>query len=176
MPSALIVTCSAAKRSPKGPAINVYNGPMFRVLRKWQPNIKLFILSAWYGFIDAGQEIETYDQVMPRRPGPEYMNKLATQISESKLVEYGPIYVCMGDLYMNVWHEATRMVYIEKYGNDSITYPGWIRDCVIFLPAAAHQRAKGRSAYMKALSEFCREFPYKGDPEWAKYIEAYESS
>jgi hypothetical protein len=65
----LILACSKKKnkeRSP-APAIHLYDGVNFRVLRKvfqergWPPGLEIKILSAKYGLIDATTLIEPYD-------------------------------------------------------------------------------------------------------------------
>lgn len=69
----LIVACSATKRpvSHPVPAIELYNGPAFRVLRKrlklegGQPTI--YILSAKHGLIEANELVSVYDFRMNRK-------------------------------------------------------------------------------------------------------------
>jgi hypothetical protein len=67
----LILACSRRKRFDEGllPAIERYDGPAFRVLRRFlrggstnTPNV--FILSAEYGLIAHNLHIATYDKVM----------------------------------------------------------------------------------------------------------------
>jgi hypothetical protein len=69
----LILACSQRKRPDPGllPAIERYDGPTFRVLRRFlreQPNkakqIDIFILSAAYGLISANYPIKSYNIVM----------------------------------------------------------------------------------------------------------------
>jgi Family of unknown function (DUF6884) len=64
----LIVACSQRKNPAKGklPAIDRYDGPVFRVLRKYlregaEDAPSVFILSAKYGLIAAEREINGYD-------------------------------------------------------------------------------------------------------------------
>src|SRR5260370_28542703 len=66
----LLLGCFDCKRAVKGklPAIDLYDGVNFRVLRTflkergWPPGLCIKILSAKYGLIDATALIETYDQ------------------------------------------------------------------------------------------------------------------
>ena len=66
----LIVACSAKKKQVPGclPAIELYDGVNFRVLRKfldehgWPAGLCIKVLSAKYGLIDVTDLIETYDQ------------------------------------------------------------------------------------------------------------------
>jgi hypothetical protein len=65
----LILGCSDRKRVAKGknPALDLYDGVNFRVLRTflnergWPPGLCIKILSAKYGLLDATDLIETYD-------------------------------------------------------------------------------------------------------------------
>lgn len=78
-PSSLVVLgCSATKFEVKGtvPAVHLYNGPMYQVLRRhlrtyrWPSSLSLGILSAKYGLIGAVAPVRHYDQRMtPRRAG-----------------------------------------------------------------------------------------------------------
>jgi hypothetical protein len=64
----LVLACSARKRMEAGllPAVDRYDGPAFRVLRKALANTDdppdVLILSARYGLIPADREIPDYDQ------------------------------------------------------------------------------------------------------------------
>ena len=67
----LIVACSRAKRLDPGtlPAIDRYDGPAFRQLRRAARagllgDVTVLILSAKYGLIPDGWMIDDYDQVM----------------------------------------------------------------------------------------------------------------
>lgn len=67
----LIVSCSQAKRPDLGtlPAIDRYDGPVFRMLRKARGHgllntVEVMILSAKHGLIPAEWMIADYDQVM----------------------------------------------------------------------------------------------------------------
>ncbi len=64
----IVLSCSATKASANGalPAIILYDGPMFRVLRSflrdyhWPESLSLAVLSAKYGMIGGVSQIETY--------------------------------------------------------------------------------------------------------------------
>lgn len=70
----LVLACSASKvaqAGAKAPAIAVYDGPAWRVLRAWQRrhpvaavtgNLTVYALSARHGFIPAEQPIADYDE------------------------------------------------------------------------------------------------------------------
>jgi hypothetical protein len=62
----LILACSATKRGEAGriPAIERYDGPLWRTLRQCDPDCRkarVALLSARYGFRDAHSPIENYD-------------------------------------------------------------------------------------------------------------------
>ena len=71
----LILACSQRKRddTARAPALHVYDGVNFRVLRRvlrergWAPGLQIKILSAKYGLIDATSLIAPYDQRLDRR-------------------------------------------------------------------------------------------------------------
>lgn len=64
----LIISCSSRKISGKAqPALQIYDGPLYRALRKRvaymdAAQVQIFIVSAKYGFISAGTVIESYEQ------------------------------------------------------------------------------------------------------------------
>jgi len=68
----IVLGCSATKVKVDGalPAITLYDGPMFRVLRsflreyRWPGSLSVAVLSAKYGMIGALAQIETYGQRM----------------------------------------------------------------------------------------------------------------
>ena len=73
----LLVSCSQRKILAEGlmPAIERYDGPTYRCLRKYREtfgglpdNLSILIISARYGLIPADKQIDVYDAVMtPRR-------------------------------------------------------------------------------------------------------------
>lgn len=69
----LIIACTATKRPDAGllPAIDRYDGPSFRVLRRWQADhpdvadsLAVYVLSAEYGLIPASLPIADYNRRM----------------------------------------------------------------------------------------------------------------
>lgn len=68
----VVLGCSAAKTNPEGavPAINLYDGPAFRVLRaflrtyRWPDPLSIAVLSAKYGLIGGLAQIVGYDRRM----------------------------------------------------------------------------------------------------------------
>lgn len=76
----LILSCSQRKRSDQGlvPAVERYDGPTFRVLRRFlqeRPNeverLHVFVFSASYGLIPSAHPIADYNEMMTRRRAAE---------------------------------------------------------------------------------------------------------
>jgi len=106
--SLLIVSCSQRKRSDPGllPAIDRYDGPTFRVLRRFlkeQPSapLDIFILSAKFGLISHNQPIPNYDQRMTpscaQELQPSVMSELRHILSSQS---YQKFCICMGKDYL----------------------------------------------------------------------------
>jgi hypothetical protein len=103
----LILACSKKKKSAIGtlPAIERYDGPAFRVLRKFlreRPDdpLTVLILSAKYGLIDAARRISDYD----RRLSTSRAEVLHRQVlSEARTimdsVRWDAVGVCAGKEY-----------------------------------------------------------------------------
>lgn len=105
----LIVACSQRKTNRPGPAIQVYDGQLFRILRKYRPDVDLFVLSAKYGLIEATQEIEPYDQRLSSNAwqNQEWLHdhiaiKARSLVETKKMDQSRIFYVCAGDDYYNV--------------------------------------------------------------------------
>ncbi len=93
--SAIIVACSQAKRQGQspGPAIDIYDGPWWRSVRKQSPLVPVFALSAKYGLVESTETIGNYDLKLPAKPGDEYLTRLLEQAQV--LVQFDIIWVCV---------------------------------------------------------------------------------
>jgi hypothetical protein len=102
------MSCSQRKRPDDGllPAIERYDGPPFRVLRRFlkgQPtgSLDIHILSAKFGLIAADQPIPNYDQRMtPARAkelNPEVITRLECLLNSQP---YQNLCFCMGQIYL----------------------------------------------------------------------------
>jgi hypothetical protein len=103
----LILACSQRKNPAKGklPALNRYDGPVFRVLRKYLREGAgdvpyILILSAKYGLISADTAIKDYDCQLSwesaERLRPQVL-KVASQVLSAR--EWREIGICAGKSY-----------------------------------------------------------------------------
>lgn len=103
----LLIACSQRKRTDSGllPAIDRYDGPSFRVLRRYLRNsnspIDVRILSAEYGLISSGYLIPYYDQRMTARRAkilhPRVISDLEALLSNKS---YENFLLCLGRYYL----------------------------------------------------------------------------
>lgn len=105
----LFLSCSKAKRqlSGKVAALNLYDGPAFRVLRKYYSisgdldALDVIILSARYGFISPLKLITTYDQRLGSKGGPSPA-KLRSQLAEVTIGRcYSEVFINLGVDYLS---------------------------------------------------------------------------
>ena len=106
----LILSCSRRKRSDAIylPAIERYNGPLFKILRKFireQPskahNLDVLVLSTKYGLISANMPISDYDYRMTHTRAEELRPRVLEELRQ-KLGngEYLKLLVAMGEDYL----------------------------------------------------------------------------
>ena len=102
----LILACSATKRMDigKAPAIEIYNGPNFRVLRKylsekgWPPGFVIKIISAEYGIIDATKLIKPYNRRLNRESAKEKNPEILKHLKELRHLE--SVFINLGQDYL----------------------------------------------------------------------------
>lgn len=106
----LILSCSQSKQASEGllAAIQRYNGPSFRVLRKFlqqypTTSLDTYILSAKFGLISGQELIPDYDQKMTKIRSQELqssvLNKLGTVVQEKS---YHRLLICATQQYLSV--------------------------------------------------------------------------
>jgi hypothetical protein len=106
--SLLVLSCSQRKRPDPNllPAIERYDGPTFRVLRRFlkeQPlaPLDIFILSAKFGFIPHNQPIPNYDQRMTRLRAQELQPHVIVELRDILSSQpYQKLCICMGKDYL----------------------------------------------------------------------------
>ena len=93
----LILGCSQAKKKISGVALDVYDGPIFRTLRRRLPeidkNLAVYILSAKYGFIQSKSEIDWYDSVLGSKIDKRFVNHIQEQCTTLSNCGFGRILV-----------------------------------------------------------------------------------
>lgn len=104
----LVIACSERKKPAKKqlPAIERYDGPAFRVLRKFlhhqqRSATRIMILSGKYGLIDAATNIDDYDfRITPataRRLRPAVLKRLCSVLRTNPIRSVG---ICLGRDYL----------------------------------------------------------------------------
>jgi hypothetical protein len=105
----LILSCTRRKRDDPGqlPALERYDGPAFRVLRRYRrlvndESLVVYVLSAEFGLIAASTPIPSYDRLMTRERANE-LRPLVSAALSSAVKQYAPsldIFVVAGRTYM----------------------------------------------------------------------------
>jgi hypothetical protein len=105
----LVLSCSQRKLDAPGeiPALQRYDGPAFRVVRRYcrevsDPLLDIRILSAQYGIIGAKDALGQYDRKMDRARAVELRESCISAL-RSLLRErpYGEVFLCMSRVYLN---------------------------------------------------------------------------
>lgn len=105
----LIMSCSQRKRSDPGllPAIERYDGPAFRVLRRFlrenpedTSQLDIFILSAMYGLIPAEHPITEYDQMMTRQRAAELHDEVLPAFANLICTGYNDLCLALSKTYL----------------------------------------------------------------------------
>jgi hypothetical protein len=149
--SCLIISCSATKCLERGPAILVYCGRLFQVIKKQLPRLDVFILSAKHGLISAEQEIEKYDQrIEDKTWTDEDLTRQIVELGVNK--NYIKIHLCMSEAY--VLALLTPLLDVAQ---------DW---------QFVFRIAKGQSiGYMQTeLKEFCLKYQEGDIPSWHKLV------
>ncbi|MEM0134598.1 MAG: hypothetical protein QXU18_05135 [Thermoplasmatales archaeon] len=100
----LVISCTATKRNlTNSAAINVYNGPTFKVIRKANlQNIDILIISANYGLIESDFKISTYNRRMTKKRALELRNEVSAGLERSLASGiYEEAFLELGKDYMN---------------------------------------------------------------------------
>lgn len=104
----LILSCSERKRPDPGylPAAERYDGPAFRVLRRYlcesrfADQLDVYILSAFYGLIPANYPIVYYDQKMTRERADQLRGQVLNTFFNILNPNYGSLCFAMSRLYL----------------------------------------------------------------------------
>ena len=106
----LVLGCSRRKLANREllPAINRYDGPHFRILRRIRQDNgsiipKTLVLSAYYGLIDIDEKIADYDAVLGKRPSEEWIAMVKSQLAlKLLLLQPSEIFIFGGKIYREV--------------------------------------------------------------------------
>jgi hypothetical protein len=120
----LILGCSARKRSTTEmlPAIERYDGPLYRVLRKSlregtapQP-LDILIISARYGLLRASDQVECYDQRMTRDLAAQMREEIGLRLAaELSGKTYSHAHISLGADYLAALGGAEGVArYVER--------------------------------------------------------------
>ena len=110
----LILSCTQKKRDTKGPSIEVYDGPSFRVVRKYlelNDRLDIRIISAKYGLINKGYEIRYYDERINEEKAKKFRRRYLREV-QILFSCYNDVMVFGNDLYRSVLgkHDAEHPV------------------------------------------------------------------
>lgn len=105
----LLISCSAKKKKFQhlAPAIEVYDGPLFRMLRKIKrsrkcPHLHVKIISAKYGLITPSTLINYYDKRITKEELLERNSALLSSlITLFRVYNYSEIFICLGKDYLS---------------------------------------------------------------------------
>jgi len=135
----LVISCSKIKkRIHNSPAIEVYDGPYYRILRRNNlSNIDILIISAKYGIIDSNQMISYYNRRMNkgqalklRTQVSEMLNKkLSSVIYEEVFFELGRNYLDAVDLNPSIYPETKFIFDRGTIGIRLHNFKSWLEQC-----------------------------------------------
>lgn len=109
----LILPCSKRKKPvSKAQALELYDGPFYRVVRKAKPqNLDILILSAKYGLIGSNESISYYDQMMTAERAEELASEIIMKLEKSlRYGCYDEIFINLGKTYMLALDEGKNML------------------------------------------------------------------
>jgi hypothetical protein len=102
----LILGCSKLKRLDSGPALDIYDGPAFRLLRKRKPlltcDIDVLIVSARYGLISATEPIERYDETLSTKRAQSLAPRVQEQVRVLVSGPYDSALIAAPSAYVNL--------------------------------------------------------------------------
>jgi hypothetical protein len=151
------LACSKVKRSQPGPlpALERYDGPLFRVLRKPLPNPAepptVFILSARHGLLGSSEPIPWYDERITENTANALRPRIRAQwAAQIKNVKFTSLLVGVGKDYelalTDVWLTLPADVKIERLTGSIGRQAARLRDWLSGQDGAITMRQKERIA------------------------------
>lgn len=128
----LVVGCSQRKRPDPGllPAIERYDGPFFRVLRKarregyWTNRVDVLILSAKYGLLEPNTAVEAYEMRMTAKKALDQQVEVAAVLDRYLAGgAYSGVFVNLGRTYLIAITQSKELSHMSgnlSYGNGAI--------------------------------------------------------
>jgi hypothetical protein len=105
----LILSCSQSKKFDQNdlPAIERYDGPAFRLLRRYlnrsHEDLEIYILSAKFGLIKHQTSIPYYEQKLRSDGIEELKEQISMQFFFSETQERKPFFINLGKTYLQVF-------------------------------------------------------------------------
>ncbi len=161
---ALIIACSRAKRKPgegiwevegASPAVWVYDGPWWKILRKQNPRVHVFALSAKFGLIPAHTLIPYYDLKMRNAPSVQWISNHVLQSALPLLTDFSAIWTCVPQIG---GYSTACEILKAHLESKSVAIP--FRDVTKVLDDPEDLRLLGRNPHFartRALALFCRD-------------------
>ena len=135
----LIISCSERKTqtSNPAPAIELYDGPFFKMIRKlkneskFSNNIHVLIISAKYGIVGLYDLLEKYDQKMTKKRAEELKIEVKKKLEEFlSNKNFKEIFICMGKNYrltLKDFNFEVPAIYVNgKIGEKLSQMKGWL--------------------------------------------------
>ncbi|WP_298277963.1 DUF6884 domain-containing protein [Ferroplasma sp.] len=125
----LILSCSMKKTEKPGMAFNVYDGPYYRVLRKYLKHnngIDIKIISAKYGLINARDKICPYDYKMNKPDALIYRRIYCSEMEEIASL-YKDVQFCGSKLYGSIIDDKYNIIKVNgKIGQQLHQLKTWL--------------------------------------------------
>lgn len=133
MARCLILGCTQAKRDDERPlpALERYDGPVFRVVRRFLRDaapplrdVNVYVLSARYGLISANQRIADYDRRMTPARAAELRPGVLSRLREILSDEYDEVFLSLSQAYMQALNGFEALVPVRTQVTISQTTMG----------------------------------------------------
>lgn len=125
----LILACSKSKNTDSMKALDLYNGPAFRMVRKYlltSNHLDVRVLSAKYGLIRSDTIITPYDLKLNEERASELMGLTRSKINNI-MKQYDDVFVFGGKLYQEVIGKHLHFQYSHgKIGQQLASLNDWL--------------------------------------------------
>ena len=124
----LILSCSETKKLGKGRAINIYDGPAFKTVRKYLVNndgLDVRIISAKYGIISKDAQIEDYNEKLTPEKASEYRTRYSQEIRTLSSA-YSEVLIYGGSTYQSIFKNVEVKKTNGKIGEQLSQLKKWL--------------------------------------------------